>query len=180
MSAKKPGKAFKGRPTPEELTSAVDYNNKELVLRLLENGANINAPDKDGYTPLYGAVMRNSNDMVSLLVERGADINARNRDGMTAVMLAAGWDNIEIVQLLISKGANIRIKSDVGLTANAMAELKKIPRMLEFLKGALERDDLWRTEQKKAAAENKQKSIQAAVVLQHDLRRPKLRLRRKP
>ena len=70
------------------------------VKLLLKAGANIEATDEDGDTPLHVASANEADGAVKLLLEAGANIEATNKDGKTARDLAenAGYD--EVVQLL--------------------------------------------------------------------------------
>ena len=53
-------------------------NNPEAARRLLKHGANINARDYQGDTPLHFAVEKGELDFINLLHEHGADLDAKN------------------------------------------------------------------------------------------------------
>jgi ankyrin repeat protein len=59
-----------------KLFNAIDQNNFEEVKRLVELGANVNARDKIGYTPLLISANTDNLEIFKYLVEHGADINA--------------------------------------------------------------------------------------------------------
>ena len=61
-------------------------------VRLLveELGADVNARDHNGYTPLHFAAARGDNELVLYLVEKGADVMAVSRRGQTVVDMANG------------------------------------------------------------------------------------------
>jgi hypothetical protein len=63
---------------------------REAVLCLLGLGADPNAVDKNGTTPLHRAVRNRCATAVKALLEAGADPHATNRNGSTAMQLA-GW-----------------------------------------------------------------------------------------
>ena len=67
---------------------------------LSENGADPNAQDVNGNTPLHLAVVAGGLMMVSDLVENGANEHARNRAGKTPLDLAKAKRNREMVNLL--------------------------------------------------------------------------------
>jgi ankyrin repeat protein len=56
---------------------------------LLDRGADINARQAGGFTPLHGAAANGDRTMSELLVDRGADPSARNDEGRTPSELAA-------------------------------------------------------------------------------------------
>ena len=49
----------------------------EVVELLIANGANVNAKDKDGGTPLLHATLSGHREIVELLISKGADVNAK-------------------------------------------------------------------------------------------------------
>ena len=53
---------------------------------MLENGADVNAVDMFGMTPLMQAATYNSNPKIlRTLIENGADVAAKNKEGKTAL-----------------------------------------------------------------------------------------------
>jgi cytohesin len=78
----------------------------EVCSLLLGGGANPNAQDEDGYTPLEMAVMARNADAAQLLLSNGAKPDAPDKDGDTALMVAAGLGKPLFVDLLLSHGAN--------------------------------------------------------------------------
>ena len=77
----------------------------EPLVFLIQHGANINAQDIDGNTPLFWAYGSNQKQIVSLLKEAGADENIKNKNGslynqVTAVKteVIIGEDNKLTVQ----------------------------------------------------------------------------------
>ncbi len=76
---------------------AILEQNEEVVLLLLNNGADINIQAKDSYqgTPLEWAAYWGIVDMVLLLIEQGANINSENSIGGTPLD-AATVDNLFI------------------------------------------------------------------------------------
>ena len=88
----------------------------ELIKLLIEAGANVNAKENDGRTPLMCAADKGHSEIVKLLIENGADVNAKNNYGHTSLMCAAGKGHTEIVKLLIEKGANVNAKNNYGRT----------------------------------------------------------------
>lgn len=55
----------------------------KYVKYLIEKGANVNAKDVYGYTPLFLAQGLNNTEIVNVLINAGADINAQAKNGVT-------------------------------------------------------------------------------------------------
>jgi hypothetical protein len=87
------------------------------VALLLENGANVNAIDNIGMTPLIAASAVDDPAVIRKLVAAGADVHhvAVTSQPGTALMAAAANGNVEIVRLLLSHKPNIDAASaDLG------------------------------------------------------------------
>ena len=59
---------------------AADNTSKpEVIATLINAGADVNAKDNKGFTPLMTAAMMNPNpEVIAALVKAGADVNAKN------------------------------------------------------------------------------------------------------
>jgi uncharacterized protein len=80
------GEGFAGnahRHAPDGWMPSVKYLVEEL-------GADVNARDNDGYTPLHHAAARGDNEMILYLVSKGADVTAVARSGQTTADMANG------------------------------------------------------------------------------------------
>ena len=66
------------------LHSASKSGNMELVRLLIQEGADVNAQDEDGESPLHGAMARSDNyNVARTLIENGADLSSKAVDGKT-------------------------------------------------------------------------------------------------
>jgi hypothetical protein len=70
------------------LHMAARRGNKEIAEALLDCGADIEAPDSLGDTPLRRSVNCNKPDVAALLVQRGADIHSRGSKKLTPLLAA--------------------------------------------------------------------------------------------
>lgn len=100
------------------LHEAAIGNYKDIVELLLNRRVNVNARDKDGYTPLYYASTfgwggkRNKNDwdIARSLVSNGAEVNMKPGSSDTPLHSAALYAPEEIVKLFLDKGADVNVK----------------------------------------------------------------------
>ncbi|NWR09924.1 RN5A ribonuclease, partial [Paradoxornis webbianus] len=100
-----------------ELNAAVKYRDKEAVLELLEQGADVNSKVDSGWTPLQTAVQTRGEDLVRLLLDRGASLHARKDNGGTAFTEAGIRGDVGILQLLLERGSDINDRDINGFTA---------------------------------------------------------------
>jgi len=98
----------------------------ETVVKYIKANATapVNAPDKNGRTPLHIAAMRKSQPIVAALVELKADINAADKQNITPLHIAAAVGALDIVQYLISQQVNIFTETKAKATAVSLATSK--------------------------------------------------------
>jgi ankyrin repeat protein len=88
----------------------VDGARAECVRLLIQAGANVNAHDKNGNTPLHETFLT---EVEEELIKLGADVNARNKDGETPIFTTV--DN-SALSLYIEHGADLSIRNNKGQT----------------------------------------------------------------
>ncbi|MGO9641818.1 MAG: ankyrin repeat domain-containing protein [Candidatus Acidiferrales bacterium] len=127
---------FRGRTA---MFAAGDYLDRdvegarvECVRLLAQAGANVNARDNDGNTPLHETFLT---DVEEELLNLGADVNARNNDGETPIFTTVDMDAIE---LFIAHGADLTIRNKKGETVMEAAE-KDGPLRQEALRKAIQK-----------------------------------------
>lgn len=74
---------------------------------LLEKGANTEAMDESGATPLIYATLMGNEDLATRLLERGSNIEAMDSNGQTPLMWAIKNRSPGLVRLLLNRGANV-------------------------------------------------------------------------
>src|SRR5580693_5638429 len=87
------------------LTGAVTGGHEEIVVWLLENGADANYRYGPGYTPLLAAAANGHLEIVKALLEHGADLHAKANDGKSALAIAEERKHPEIAAFLRARGA---------------------------------------------------------------------------
>ncbi|HJR69689.1 MAG TPA: ankyrin repeat domain-containing protein, partial [Gammaproteobacteria bacterium] len=103
------------------LADAIENGRREAALSLIAEGADVNAAQGDGTTPLHWAAYRLDADLVERLLERGANANTANRFGARPLSEAAKAANAEIVGLLLEAGAEVDAVNADGQTALMLA-----------------------------------------------------------
>ena len=73
----------------QPLHAAVAGRNAECAQAILDAGADPNARQQVGYTPLMGAASAGREDLAELLLARGADRSLQSEDGKTAASVAS-------------------------------------------------------------------------------------------
>lgn len=87
--------------------------NLEMTKFLIDKGANVNEKEKDGMTPLMGAILRedkgaDQQNIVKLLIQKGADVNAPyvvKGQPISPLTMATLQKEVEIMKMLKDAGA---------------------------------------------------------------------------
>jgi ankyrin repeat protein len=75
-------------------------NNAAIAQLLIEHGADVNARQAQGYTPLHYAATYGLESIIRSLLQRSADKTIRNADGKTAFDLAVEKGHTAVAELL--------------------------------------------------------------------------------
>ena len=81
-------------------------NGLDSIGRVLERGADPDAKDNSGWTPLHGAARNGHDRIVQLLLQAGADFGAKDKSGRTALQLAVEKDLAVVIKLLMGHGTS--------------------------------------------------------------------------
>ena len=92
---------------------------------LLAKGAQVNAVDSEGKTPLSVAAHNPSSQVIEILLENGAQANIKDKHGWTAIMYAADWNQTAVIKVLARRGADLNLRNSDGNTALSIAKNKK-------------------------------------------------------
>lgn len=109
----------------------------EVVVSLLDGGADINAVTADGKSALvFAALYSNNAGLIRILVTRGSDPNQGRPDGVTALMYGAMGGNADVVAALLNLGADPSAVDDQGRTAAFFAKDRGFPDVAQVLTAA--------------------------------------------
>lgn len=93
------------------------YGNLEVISWLLDHGADVNAEDQDGHTPLwkacqtFGRWWQDQTSAIEMLLHRNARINHANNKGRTVLHLACEEGHLDLAEALLARGADIHLAS---------------------------------------------------------------------
>jgi hypothetical protein len=150
MSA--PEKAQIKSPIPHlwQIAAAGDIDQLEDILN---RGADINASNPSGLTPLMVAAYHGRIEMVRALIKCGADVNATEDAGLTASMLADDAGHDEIVKILVGSAVKRKktapepetspLPSDADDTFDAVAEFDTPAPRAPGVRTLQEPPDIW-------------------------------------
>ena len=102
--------------------AAVRGGYTDILLLLLEHGADVDSCDVGGWTSLHWASRGGAPSAGKCLLDHGADINSRKEDGWTPLyvcVLYATFRNlasVEFAQMLLERGAMIDARDNIGRT----------------------------------------------------------------
>ena len=140
------------------LRYAARKGHKEIVELLIAEGADVNAKESAGWTPLHNAALDGHREIAELLIAEGADVNAKHVGGQTPLDLAKGetadilrkhggktgaWfdadksihkaasaGHIEAVKQHLAAGTDLNAKNKYGSTPLHYAANKEIAELL--------------------------------------------------
>lgn len=106
-----------------QLFTAAMNGNSERCRDLIERGADVNARDRGGWTPLHKAASRGHTETTTSLIECRADVNARDKEGRTALHRVANLGITRMAAVLMRHGADVNARDKGGLAAREWAQV---------------------------------------------------------
>ena len=123
----------------DTIFDAVQRADAALVKSLIQNGADLSATDKSGFTPLHRAValedmpVKNVLETTQALLEGGSPLEALEPGGRTPLYLCAEYTkSLAPIEMLVSAGANPNVSVD-GAHVTKNARSTKVKRYLSDL-----------------------------------------------
>ncbi len=97
--------------------AAIESSNPAVLQALVDSGANVEARDDFGATPIHYAAQNSETGMLEVLINAGADIEAEQDGGARALHLAALHNSPVAVTMLLNARADVHAEDDQGKTA---------------------------------------------------------------
>ena len=108
----------------------------DLLMLLVDNGADIFDFDDEGVGVLDMAITYDNIEMVKYILSKGIDINHTNRKSkLTPLMVATCYGRIDILKLLLEHGARKDMVDNKGLSAKDFARKMNKKSILKILEG---------------------------------------------
>lgn len=117
----------------DDLYEAAMLGQLASLKRALSRGANVNARDDIGRTPLMWTAMTGHPRIAKLLIKKGSDVNVHDDGKWTALMQAADYGHADVVSVLLNAGADVNAKNNAGWTSLMIAAEGDYPDMVKDL-----------------------------------------------
>ena len=127
------------------LMNAIMENDDRVCYILLESGANPNAQDKDGWTPLmYACRYAQTSTVIQLLFEYGAKLDAKSNYQISVLQIAAAYSkNRKVLATVLEQAANLKLNlQDSFITA--LKEARSEEFINEYLKYNLNLNSMYK------------------------------------
>lgn len=105
LTVENPNKLDVNGNTP--VTKAVQLNNNSDLLKVIQNGSNVDLPNRNGDTPLIIATKNGNINMATTLINNGANPSLTDKQGNSPLLYAVQSKNKEIVALLGNNKADL-------------------------------------------------------------------------
>lgn len=102
---------------------SIENGYTEQALLLIQNGADVNATDCQGKSPLGLAAWVGSKSLMECLLEANAQIHSSDQWGQTALHKASSRGHADVVRLLLDQGARVNQKCKSDYTALHLAAM---------------------------------------------------------
>lgn len=131
----------RGPDINRELMMASARGDLWRVRYLVEQGADVNFRDEEGYTPLTWAAQHGHVPIAEYLIGRFAQVNPTDKSGYTPLMWAAQQGHVPVIESLLRRGANPWVLEKRGANALTIARWSGNERPYAVIREAMGRAD---------------------------------------
>ncbi|XP_046581195.1 LOW QUALITY PROTEIN: uncharacterized protein LOC124288671 [Haliotis rubra] len=117
----------------DRLFDFVEFGHTGNIENVLDIGANINAKNLDGFTPLIRAAELRNYVVQNLLLSHGADVSKTDKVGRTPLHIVSAHGDVESIKLLLTHGINVNSRDKNGRTPLHYAVNKKKVEAVDIL-----------------------------------------------
>jgi ankyrin repeat protein len=103
------------------LAGLIQAGDRDAALEMIAAGADVNAAQGDGTTPLHWAIYEIDADLTRALLERGARPDVINDYGSSPLAEAVKVADARLVEMLLDAGADVEVANEEGQTALMLA-----------------------------------------------------------
>lgn len=129
---------------PEEqctpLHHAARFGYTNVVIWLVQHGADVNATAYNDFTPLHLASQK---EIAKILIKAGADLNKKDSWGKTPLQSASDEKHLEVVEAILESGCKIDLFTAIHLKRREDA-IKMLLHDSSAIVGGGRQSDLWR------------------------------------
>ncbi|KAI8336642.1 ankyrin repeat-containing domain protein [Chlamydoabsidia padenii] len=133
---------MKAASSNDNLWVAAGDGQLDRVKELVESGAEVNAKDNFGYTPIHAAVSYNQKEVLDYLLNNGGDINVEDFEKDTPLYVC---ETVDMAKFILDRGANPSHKNQDGISPAQTANeegWKDVAQLLASITGeTLEEDE---------------------------------------
>ncbi|HMF00853.1 MAG TPA: ankyrin repeat domain-containing protein [Terriglobia bacterium] len=119
-----------------DVADAAMKGDKAALRYLIQQKADVNAPQVDGATAVHWAVYRDDAEALDMLIAAGARVDVANREGVTPLHMASLYGHAAVIEMLLKARANVKQKGPAGETMLMLAARNGNPDTIKLLLSA--------------------------------------------
>jgi ankyrin repeat protein len=115
------------------LTIAAASGYSSEIERLIKAGAEVDAKNTEGATPLFFAIINKKHEAVRTLIDHGANVNELSLYNENPLLLAINVRDPYIAEILIRNGADVNFKNRSAVTALHITSINGLAHLTDLL-----------------------------------------------
>src|SRR5262245_65810098 len=119
-----------------DVADAVMKGDRAALRTLIQQKADVSAPQIDGATALHWAVYRDDLESADLLIAAGAKVDVANRQGFTPLIMASLYGHAPMIERLLKARADVKQRLAHGETTIMLAARNGNPQAIKLLAAA--------------------------------------------